>query len=108
MLEEMNGFRETRAIWFLFGLVFLCVFLVLIIVFNHDKEKPRSPQALVAAAFSTANIFSVKEWKPGMGTQPFMYHPAASNNVVWRPLQGRTAPGALQAQSGFTPLPPRP
>ncbi|NVM57906.1 MAG: hypothetical protein HWN51_07290, partial [Desulfobacterales bacterium] len=59
--------------------VFLCVLLVLIAVFNHDKEKPQSPQALVAAAFG--DTFRVKEWKPGMGPKPFMYHPAGFNSL---------------------------
>ncbi|MBW1942809.1 MAG: hypothetical protein JRJ51_08235 [Deltaproteobacteria bacterium] len=108
MFEEIKNQPNDRTIWFLVGVVALCVLLVLVVVFNHDKEKPRSPQGIVAAAFNNTNVFSVKEWKPGMGSKPFMYHPAASNSVVWRPLPSKAAPGALQGRHGFTALPPRP
>ena len=75
---------SDRSIWFLVGSVFVCVLIVLIIVFKHDKEKPKSPQALVAAGFN--QMFPVKEWKAGMGKKPFMYHPAALDKLVWQPL----------------------
>jgi hypothetical protein len=90
MLKELKGLGSDWTIWFLVGAVFFCVLLVLIAVFNHDREKPKSPQALVAAAFTQA--LTVKEWKPGMGPKPFMYHPAGFNSLAWRPLPPR--PGA--------------
>ena len=89
----MKGLRETRTLWFLVGTVALCVFLILLVVFNHEREKPKSPQALVAAAFHTPNVFSAQEWQPGMGPQPFMYHPAGFKSVVWRPLPSRVGSG---------------
>jgi len=87
MFEKIKYLRNDQAIWLLVGTVFLCVLLVLIAVFNHDKEKPRSPHALVATAFDQA--LTVKEWKPGMGPKPFMYHPAGFNSLDWRPLPSR-------------------
>ena len=78
---------SDRAIWILVGTVFFCVLLIIVIVNIHDKEKPGSPQAVAAAAFN--QLFSVKEWKPGMGSKPFMYHPAGFNQPVWRPLSKR-------------------
>jgi hypothetical protein len=91
MLKEEKGLSSDRTIWFLVGAVFLCVILVLIAVFNHDREKPKSPQALAAAAFNQA--LTVKEWKPGMGPKPFMYHPAGLNSMAWRPLPPRPVSG---------------
>ena len=80
---------SDRAVWFLVGGVIFCVLLVLVLVFYHEKNKPDSPQALVAAGFN--QLFNVKEWKPGMGKKPFMYHPAGFENPVWRPLPMRTS-----------------
>ena len=78
---------SDRTIWLLIGTVVLCVLLVLVVVFYHEREKPSSPQALVASAFNQA--LTVKEWKPGMGSNPFMYHPAAVDQLVWQPLPAR-------------------
>ena len=89
MVRAAKDALSDRTIFFLIGLVFVCVLLVLMIVFKHEKEKPKSPQALVAAAFN--QIFPVQEWKPGMGKQPLMYHPAGFNSPVWKPLPIRTA-----------------
>ena len=50
---------SDRTIWLLVGMVFVCVLLVLIIVFHHDREKPKSPQALAVTAIN--QIFPVKE-----------------------------------------------
>ena len=94
MLKEIKGLGGDRTIWFLVGAVSLCVLLVLVVVFNHDRAKPRSPQGLVAAAFNTVNMFSVKEWRPGMGPKPFMYHPAGVNSLAWRPLPTRHVAGS--------------
>ncbi|MBF0241706.1 MAG: hypothetical protein HQK64_04420 [Desulfamplus sp.] len=87
--EEKMG---ERTVWAIIGTVFLCLVIVLMIVYNREKEKPDSPQAYVAAQFS--QLFNIQEWQPGMGTQPLLYHPAALNSPVWMPLPGRS--GAVQ------------
>ena len=84
MNADWEGGGKDRAVWFLVGCVFCCVILVVLAVFFHGKNKAQSPQALVAAALSAWT--GVQEWKPGMGPQPFMYHPAASNGPMWQPL----------------------
>ena len=86
---EYEGEMGERAMWATIGVVFLCVLVVLIIVYNREKEKPNSPQAYVAAKFS--QLFNVRDWQSGMGQQPLLYHPAAvSNSPVWMPLPGRS------------------
>jgi len=92
---------SNRTIWLLVGAVFACVILVLVIVFNHDMEKPKSPQAAVAAAFS--QMFSVNEWKPGMGQTPLMYHPAGFDRLIWKPLPQRQ--GQVWRQNNQYPIP---
>ena len=89
MARASRDALSDRAIWFLVGLVVLCVLVVLIIVFKHEEEKPKSPQALAAAAVN--QLFAVQEWKPGMGKQPLMCHPAGFDRLVWKPLPMRTA-----------------
>ena len=96
----------------------LLTVLILVVVFKHEEQKPKSAQDLAAAAFNQLfsvqewkpgmgkkplfyhpaafnQLFSVQEWKPGMGKQPFFYHPAALDNLVWKPLPAR--PGQVQA-----------
>jgi len=90
---------SDRGTWLMVGVVFLSVLLVLIIVSIHGREKPESPQALVAMAIN--QIVPLKEWKPGMGKRPFMYHPAGFNRLVWRPLPLR--PVQLGRQLGPGP-----
>ena len=92
---------SDRSIWFLVGSVFVCVLIVLIIVFKHDKEKPKSPQALVAAGFN--QMFPVKEWKAGMGEKPFMYHPVGFKGMVWKPLPLRPRQVGTQTYPGPWP-----
>ncbi|MBF0202807.1 MAG: hypothetical protein HQK67_00530 [Desulfamplus sp.] len=77
------------SMWAIIGIVFFCVIIVLMIVYNREKEKPDSPQAYVAAKFS--QLFNVQEWKQGMGPKPLLYHPAALNAPVWMPLPGKTS-----------------
>lgn len=84
--------------WWIIGIVFLSLVIVLGIVYKREKEKPDSPHALVAAGF--AQMFSAQEWKPGMGKKPLVYHPAASNTPVWRPLPGRSAPKNFAPAAG--------
>ena len=79
---------SDRTIWMMVGAVFLSVLLIIVIVMLHDREKPESPQAVAAAAFN--QLFPVKEWKPGMGAKPFMYHPAGINQPVWQQLPQRS------------------
>ena len=78
---------SNRTVWLLVGVVFACVLLVLVTVFNHDMEKPKSPQAVAAAGFN--QLLSTREWKPGMGPKPFMYHPAGFDRLIWKPLPPR-------------------
>ncbi len=89
---------SDRTIWMLVGAVFLCVLQIIVVVSLHDREKPESPQAVAAAAFN--QLFPVKEWKPGMGSQPFMYHPAEFNQPVWHPLPQRAGPSAQMMGTG--------
>ena len=92
MVKTARDALSDRAIWFLIGLVVLGVFVVLIIVVKHDEKKPQSPQALVAAGFN--QMFPVREWKPGMGTKPPIYHPAGLKRPVWHPLPSRAVLGS--------------
>ena len=101
MVKSVINTLSDRAIWFLVGSVFFCVLLVLVIVFSHNREKPESPQALVAAAFN--QVFPIQEWKPGMGKQPFMYHPVGFKGMVWRPLPLRPRQVGTQTYPGPWP-----
>jgi len=89
---EPKKLLSDNTIKILITIVFVGVTGIVFIVFNHDKAKPKSPQELVAAAFNNLsvnnlnNIFTIKEWKPGMGPEPLLYHPAGFNNPVWKPL----------------------
>ena len=89
---------SDRTIWMLVGAVFLCVLLIIVIVILHDREKPKSPQAVAAAAFN--QLFTTKEWKPGMGPKPFMYHPAGFHQPVWQPLPQRAGPSGQVIRPG--------
>jgi hypothetical protein len=82
---------SNRTVLGLIGVVFvgLCVFLVVVLL--HEREKPQSPQALVASAFT--QIFPAKEWKPGMGKTPLVYHPAAATRPITQPGGGEWKPG---------------
>ena len=91
MVEDMKQKLVDRKFWILAGLFFLVVLGMLLTVFNHERQKPRSPQGLVAAALN--QVFPVKEWQPGMGKQPLMYHPAAAGGPVWKPLPPRNMAG---------------
>jgi hypothetical protein len=86
MGKAINSLSE-RTIWLLVSVVFACVMLILLIVFTHDMEKPKSPQAAVAAGFN--QMFSAGEWKPGMGPKPLLYHPAGFDRLIWKPLPPR-------------------
>ncbi len=102
MNKKSLGLNNDHAIWFVIAFVFLCVLFVLLAVFNHEREKPESPQAMVAAALnqtvqewkpgmgSKPFIYHpagfAQEWKPGMGSKPFIYHPAGFNDLIWKPL----------------------
>jgi len=108
-MKDRNALSEW-AIWLWIAVVFLGVLGILIGIYTQEKAKPDSPHALVAAAFNQMNIaqewrpgmgpqplvyhpaafsLGVKEWRPGMGQKPLIYHPAATNSPVWRPLPPR-------------------
>ena len=107
--KDRNASSEW-TIWLWIAIVFLGVLGALMGTYIHEKTKPDSPHALVAAAFNqmivaqewrpgmgpkplvyhpAAFSFGVKEWQPGMGSQPLMYHPAGANSPVWKPLPPR-------------------
>lgn len=83
-MDEKKIALSNQTTWFLLGIVFICIVICVYVVFTHDKVKPDSPQSLVATAFN--QLFTIQEWKPGMGTKPFLYHPAAFNEPAWKPL----------------------
>nr|WCC90936.1 magnetosome protein MamI-3 [Desulfobacteraceae bacterium] len=92
-MDEKIISLSNRTIWILVAIVFMSVLFAVFTVFTHDKVKPNSPQALVATAFN--QLFTVQEWKPGMGQKPFLYHPAAFTEPAWQPLPN----GILNNQS---------
>ncbi len=110
MVEKTKELMSDRVVLISATVVFVVLLIILTIVFSHERTKPKSPQHLVAAAFN--QTLSVQEWKPGMGTQPFVYHPAGFNPVVqeWKPGMG-TQPfvyhPAVAGQPTWKPLPPR-
>ena len=87
MVEDAKQMLVDRKFWILAGLFSLVVLGMLLTVFNHERQKPRSPQGLVAAALN--QVSPVKEWQPGTGKQPLVNHPAGANRLVWRPLPPR-------------------
>jgi len=92
-MDEKITSLSNRTVWLLVAIVFASVLFAVFTVFTHDKVKPDSPQSLVATAFN--QLFTVQEWKPGMGPKPLLYHPAALNAPSWQPLP----PGILLNQS---------
>jgi len=102
---------SDKAIWFWISIVFIGVMAILISIYNHEKLKPKSPQHMVATAFNqmftakewkpgmgqkpllyhpaALKLYSAKEWKPGMGQKPLIYHPAAARGLVWKKLPPR-------------------
>ena len=85
--EKSAQVSQDRLVWMIVGIVSLVIFGILFGVLDHAIDKPTSPQALVAAAFNLPSL-TVQEWKPGMGPQPLIYHPAAFHAPVntWTPL----------------------
>lgn len=83
MNTEQHTPLSDRAIWIVIAVVFLSVLTILLALYNHEKQKPDSPHALAAAAFN--QLFAIKEWQPGLGPKPLLYHPAAQ--VHQQPLQ---------------------
>ncbi len=43
--------KNDNMVWIIVVIVFIVVFGIILAVLNHAKDKPDSPQALVAAAF---------------------------------------------------------
>ena len=89
--QEAGNFDQTskdRTVWIFVGIVSLVIFVILLGVIDHAIQKPTSPQALVAAAFNLPPL-TAQEWKPGMGPQPLIYHPAGFQEPPlnnWSPL----------------------
>lgn len=96
---------SNRNVIILIGAVMAVVFLMVFVVLSKAKQKPQSPQAMVAAALNS--FFTTQEWQPGMGPQPFLYHPAAQNQPAWQPLPGQAqalAPVATPMQVWPAPV----
>jgi hypothetical protein len=84
MENELRELHPEWASWFAVGVVLCCVCIVLLVVFRHDKGKDSRASALTAAALSQS--LGVREWKPGMGQRPLIYHPAGLQSPLWQPL----------------------
>jgi len=65
-----SGKPSVVLIW----AIILIICGVVLAVINHARSKPASPQELVVTAFN--QVMKPQEWQPGMGPQPFIYHPA--------------------------------
>nr|MBF0220780.1 hypothetical protein [Desulfobulbaceae bacterium] len=102
--------------WLIITLASVIIFGVVFSVLDHARKKPMSPQELVAAAFTQPITAPTLDWKPGMGPQPLIYHPAAANQQLvvqqWKPGMGPKPfiyhPAAFQlpaqANPGWNPL----
>ncbi len=88
-----------QAAWLWIIGVFVCLIVILVMVYSHDKEKPQSPHALVAAGFN--QMFPIQEWSPGMGKKPFVYHQAAAIRREWKPLPPRAGMKSGGLQVGY-------
>ncbi len=101
MYEKRVAQRENeKAAWLLIAAVFITLIVILVMVYSHDKEKPKSPHALVAAGFN--QLFPVQEWAPGMGKQPLVYHPAAAVGHEWKQLPPRVSLQSAGLRAGTT------
>jgi len=76
--------QDDWAIWLIIMIVFFIVFGIVVAVLNNAKDKPSGPQALVAAVFNQHPFLNMV--KNGALTQPLPSHPAAFENVQWKPL----------------------
>ncbi|GFK92296.1 magnetosome protein mamI-3 [Fundidesulfovibrio magnetotacticus] len=74
-------------------------------VLHKSTSKPQSPQAMVAAAVSDWFSPAPREWQPGMGPQPLIYHPAAQQQLVWEPLPGSPQAQKPKFETGWRALP---
>ena len=72
--EADDDLVSDRMVVFLTIVVMTLVVLMVTLVVKNALKKPPSPQAMIAAA--------IKEWAPGQGPQPFMYHPAAQTQAL--------------------------
>jgi len=88
-MPENDDMLSNRTVMLLSAAVMTVVVIMVAFVVDKAKQKPQSPQAMMAAA--------IREWAPGMGPQPFMYHPAAQTTPAWQPLPQAAAPVALAA-----------
>lgn len=106
--DQTSGDKPSgdTVVWLWIAIVFVGVVAVLYGIYTHEKAKPDSPHALVAAAFN--QMMTTKEWQPGMGPKPLIYHPAGFQRT---PLPWQTPqPGVPQPNGGdglvWHPLPP--
>ncbi|HIJ79394.1 MAG: hypothetical protein OEY01_10580 [Desulfobulbaceae bacterium] len=80
-----EGNSDNRLSPGLIVAVLLVIGGVTLAVLHHAKDKPASPQSVVAAALNRAG--GLQEWRPGMGPQPLLSKPAAfGNGLQWRHL----------------------
>jgi hypothetical protein len=102
--EADDDLVSDRMVVFLTIVVMTLVVLMVTLVVKNALKKPPSPQAMIAAA--------IKEWAPGQGPQPFMYHPAAQTQPIqpgnpaqpdWRRLP--QAGPVTAAMSAGSPVP---
>jgi len=111
MLNRLNKSLTNSQLLLCIGAVFVAVFLVVAFVLTNAKAKPQSPQAMVAAALSglLSNPNLGREWQPGMGPKPFLYHPAALTQPAWQPLPDMgVAAQPVQPARPMTALPAQP
>jgi len=110
MPKRMFAFITDSNVYVWILGVFAVLVLIVVVVLSNAKKKPQSPQALVAAALTRPIVAPGLEWKPGMGPQPLIYHPAALTQPSWQPLPGQTStvreqPAAPFREQGWQPLP---
>lgn len=78
-----RGGRISRQV---VGVIILVIAGLTLTVLHHAKDKPESPQAMVAAALNQAGG-GLQEWRPGMGPQPLVSKPVAfGGKLVWQQL----------------------
>ncbi len=96
MSENMAMYE--KSIWLMVGVVFLIVFGVVFAVLNHAREKPGSPQELVATAFRipkmpTSSNFSGSGLGNLQNQTPFL----PQELQLWHPIYVCPVHGAVAA-----------
>ncbi len=70
--------------WLTISFVIFVICVMVFAVLNHAKDKPDTPQAMMAAALQ--QIRGIPEWKTGSGSQPLLSRPAAFRVRAWKVL----------------------